>query len=56
MPGGIPVGTLAIGESGAKNAALLAARILANDNLDIRERLVEFMSRQTSSVLEDTNL
>lgn len=56
MPGGIPVGTLAIGDSGAKNAALLAARILANDHLEIREKLVEFMSRQTSSVIEDTDL
>lgn len=56
MPGGIPVGTLAIGDSGAKNAALLAARILANDDLEIREKLVTYMSHQTESVLKETDL
>lgn len=56
MPGGIPVATLAIGKAGAKNAALLAARILANDDLAIREKLNTFMKSQTDSVLEETNL
>ncbi len=56
MPGGIPVATLAIGKAGAKNAALLAARILANDDLAIREKLNSFMKAQTDSVLEETNL
>jgi len=56
MPGGIPVATLAIGDAGAKNAALLAARILGNDDLDVREKLNAFMKSQTDSVLEETNL
>src|SRR6188474_169385 len=41
MPGGVPVGTLAIGEAGAKNAALLAVRCLANSRPALRERLRE---------------
>src|SRR5881396_3275853 len=41
MPAGIPVGTLAIGEAGAKNAALLAAQILALNDLELRKRLQE---------------
>lgn len=56
MPGGIPVATLAIGEAGAKNAALLAARILGNDDLVVREKLNSFMKSQTDTVLEETNL
>lgn len=56
MPGGIPVATLAIGDAGAKNAALLAARILGNDDLDVREKLNAFMKSQTDAVLEETNL
>ncbi|MDA8562932.1 5-(carboxyamino)imidazole ribonucleotide mutase [Mariniblastus sp.] len=56
MPGGIPVATLAIGDAGAKNAALLAARILANDDLAVREKLTSFMKSQTDAVLEDNNL
>lgn len=51
MPGGIPVGTLAIGEAGAKNAALLAAAILALSNEGIRENLETFRRKQTESVL-----
>lgn len=54
MPGGIPVGTLAIGKAGATNAALLAAAILANARPDLRERLREFREQQTQTVLEDT--
>jgi 5-(carboxyamino)imidazole ribonucleotide mutase len=53
MPGGIPVGTLAIGAAGAKNAALLAVSILANKRPELRARLHEFRKKQTQSVLED---
>ena len=56
MPGGIPVGTLAIGESGAKNAGLLAAQIVGNHNPTIRERVSKFRSEQTQNVLNNTNL
>ena len=56
MPGGIPVATLAIGEAGAKNAAILAARILGNDDLVVREKLNSFMKSQTDGVLEETSL
>jgi 5-(carboxyamino)imidazole ribonucleotide mutase len=51
MPAGVPVGTLAIGRSGAINAALLAASIIALDDEGVRERLVKFRDAQTSSVL-----
>jgi 5-(carboxyamino)imidazole ribonucleotide mutase len=51
MPGGIPVGTLAIGSAGAKNAALLAASILALSDERIRRNLQSFRQRQTDSVL-----
>ena len=51
MPGGIPVGTLAIGTAGAKNAGLLAVRILANTRPELRKKLHEFHERQTSDVL-----
>ncbi|MEW5972777.1 MAG: 5-(carboxyamino)imidazole ribonucleotide mutase [Pseudomonadota bacterium] len=53
MPGGIPVGTLAIGQAGAKNAALLATAILANTRPDLRERLEAFRAEQTTSVLDN---
>ncbi len=56
MPGGVPVGTLAIGESGARNAALLAIRMLANDLPRLREELKEFARRQENHVLEDSQL
>lgn len=52
MPGGIPVGTLAIGAAGAKNAALLAIAILANHDPQLRERLKTFRARQTEDVLQ----
>lgn len=52
MPGGIPVGTLAIGEPGAKNAALLAASILALEDPKLRKRLQAFRKAQTESVPE----
>jgi 5-(carboxyamino)imidazole ribonucleotide mutase len=51
MPGGIPVGTLAIGKAGAINAALLAAAILANKHPEIRKTLREFRNLQTEKVL-----
>ena len=50
MPKGIPVGTLAIGEDGAINAALLAAAIIANNNLNVRKKLKNFRTSQTKSV------
>jgi 5-(carboxyamino)imidazole ribonucleotide mutase len=52
MPAGIPVGTLAIGEAGAKNAALLAIAILSNTRKDLREKLREFRGKQTKTVLD----
>ena len=50
MPKGIPVGTLAIGEDGAINAALLAASIIANNNLTVKKNLERFRLSQTISV------
>ncbi len=50
MPAGIPVGTLAIGEPGAKNAALLAAAVLALEDKAIAKRLDAFRAKQTASV------
>jgi 5-(carboxyamino)imidazole ribonucleotide mutase len=55
MPAGIPVGTLAIGEAGAKNAALLAVAILANSRPELRAKLNAFRAEQTQKVL-DTKL
>ncbi len=52
MPGGIPVGTLAIGEPGAINAALLAASVLSLSDPDIEEKLNEYRERQTDAVAE----
>lgn len=56
MPGGIPVGTLAIGSAGAKNAGLLAARILATTDAALRKRLATWVSTQTQSVMDDNVL
>jgi 5-(carboxyamino)imidazole ribonucleotide mutase len=53
MPGGIPVGTLAIGESGARNAGLLAVRILATTRPDLRARLHAFQREQEAAVLQE---
>ncbi len=55
MPGGIPVGTLAIGESGAKNAGILAAQIVGNHNGEVRKKVAQFRSEQTQSVLNNPN-
>jgi len=52
MPAGVPVGTLAIGESGAKNAGLLAASILATSDPALAERLKAFRAEQTANVAE----
>ncbi len=51
MPAGIPVGTLAIGEAGAKNAALLAVAILSNTRPELREKLRKYRADQTATVL-----
>ncbi len=53
MPKGIPVGTLAIGEAGAANAALLAAAILALNDPALAQRLKAYRAQQTQAVLED---
>lgn len=52
MPAGIPVGTLAIGEAGAKNAALLAAAILANEDPNLAERLEAWRAAQSEAVAD----
>jgi len=51
MPGGVPVGTLAIGAAGAKNAALLAASIIGLHDENIRKRLLAFRKKQSDAVL-----
>lgn len=51
MPGGVPVGTLAIGEAGAKNAGLLAAAIVGNSRPAVRARVEAFRKAQTDAVL-----
>jgi 5-(carboxyamino)imidazole ribonucleotide mutase len=53
MPGGVPVGTLAIGRAGAVNAALLAAQMLGAAHADIREAVRSFRARRTEQVLAD---
>ena len=55
MPGGIPVGTLAIGEAGAKNAGILAAQIVGNHNEKVRQKVTKFRLEQTQSVLNNPN-
>lgn len=52
MPAGIPVGTLAIGRTGAVNAALLAASIVANKHEEVREALLAYRAAQTQNVLD----
>jgi len=54
MPAGIPVGTLAIGPAGARNAALLAVAILAVGRLELRDRLRRFRAEQSAKVLGET--
>ena len=50
MPGGVPVGTMAIGKAGAINAALLAVAILANSRPELRDKLRQFRANQTAAV------
>jgi 5-(carboxyamino)imidazole ribonucleotide mutase len=54
MPGGVPVGTLAIGSHGAKNAALLSIRILANSRSDLRSKLRAYHEKMAEAVKNDT--
>ena len=54
MPGGIPVGTLAIGDAGAKNAGLLAVSILALNNSSVRQALIAYRQKQTDEVLRQS--
>ncbi|TWU60000.1 N5-carboxyaminoimidazole ribonucleotide mutase [Rubripirellula tenax] len=56
MPGGIPVATMSIGKSGARNAGILAARILALSDDALRIRLETFVQQQTDAVLESAEL
>ncbi len=56
MPAGIPVGTMSIGSSGAKNAAIFAARMLALSDDELRARLKAFVQKQTDDVLESAEL
>ena len=56
MPGGVPVGTLAIGDAGAKNSALLAARILGIEDSVVKAKVKDFMATQKNKVLEDKEL
>lgn len=53
MPGGVAVGTLAIGKAGAKNAGLLAAQILGTHNTTIRDAVAKFRAEQSQSVLDE---
>ena len=53
MPGGVPVGTLAIGKAGATNAGILAVSILANSRPDLRARLRDFRAAQTERVRQE---
>jgi 5-(carboxyamino)imidazole ribonucleotide mutase len=54
MPGGVPVGTLAIGSHGAKNAALLAIRILANSRPELREKLRQYHAKMAEQIKNET--
>ncbi len=56
MPGGIPVGTLAIGKAGATNAALLAVAILALSRPQLAEQLRQFRREQTAKVIKESKL
>ena len=53
MPGGVPVGTLAIGDAGATNAGILAAQILALSDPELAARVAAYRARQTASVAEE---
>jgi 5-(carboxyamino)imidazole ribonucleotide mutase len=53
MPGGVPVGTLAVGEAGAKNAALLAISILSNEDKSLRVKYSKWRLKQTKTVSKE---
>lgn len=55
MPGGIPVGTLAIGEAGAKNAGILSVQIIANEDQALSEKIADFRAKQTQAILDNPN-
>jgi 5-(carboxyamino)imidazole ribonucleotide mutase len=54
MPGGVPVGTLAVGSHGAKNSALLAIRILANSRPELREKLRQYHEKMAEQIKNDS--
>lgn len=56
MPAGVPVGTLAIGSAGARNAGLLAVRMLAIHDASLQRRLIDFAQQQSEQVLADSQL
>jgi 5-(carboxyamino)imidazole ribonucleotide mutase len=56
MPGGIPVATMSIGNAGAKNAGIMAARILSLADDELRARLVKMIEQQTDAVLQSAKL
>ena len=56
MPAGVPVGTLAIGDAGAQNAALLAIRMLATSDDLLRQKMHDFVERQLDAVMKDSYL
>ncbi|MGD9632336.1 MAG: 5-(carboxyamino)imidazole ribonucleotide mutase [Pirellulales bacterium] len=56
MPGGVPVGALAVGSAGAKNSALLALRILANSRPELREKLRLYYSKMAEDITRDCDL
>lgn len=56
MPGGIPVGTLAIGSAGAKNAALLAIAFMANNDPVLKEKLLAFRAKQSTDAAANMDL
>ena len=56
MPGGVPVGTLAVGSAGAQNAALLAVRILANSRPELRERLKKYHAEMAAKIEREAEL
>jgi 5-(carboxyamino)imidazole ribonucleotide mutase len=56
MPGGVPVGALAVGSAGAKNSALLALRILANSRPELREKLRKYYADMADEIAKDCEL
>ena len=56
MPGGVPVGTLAVGSAGAKNSALLSLRILANSRPDLREKLRRYYAQMAEQIAKESVL